>query len=149
MNLMSYALLFLLLTGCSTLQTPQKTNDVQTVKTGLSAQQLGDGACGLFFWDQNEPRSFVFFHEQNSAEAKLFWHKQELLLTAKQDNIPFSNLSDLEQKYQSSDGTLITIKGRNYQEVDGGYRINTAVINVSKPGVWQEILPVSGVSVCK
>ena len=137
------------LASCSTLQTSQQQTDVQIVPTGLSAQSLGAGKCGMFFWDQNEPRSFVFFHEQNSAEAKLFWHEQELVLTAEQGNVPFSNLSALAQKYQDSDGALITVKGRDYEEVEGGYRINTAVINVTKPGAWQEILPVSGVSVCK
>ena len=116
---------------------------------GLSAQELGAGECGLFFWSKSTPRTFVFFQKQGESHAKYYHQGAETNITAGA-NIPgFTESSQIDIVYAAPGGVSINVKGRFSQIIEDGVRVPSGSISVEKPDGWQEITPVSGVYVCR
>ena len=51
--------------------------------------------------------------------------------------------------YKGLSGTDVKVKGVYSEPLEGGRRISDAAIILSKPDGWQEIMPVSGLYVCR
>jgi len=146
-----FVLPLLFIAGCASIPTavleekPPITRQIE----GLSAQKLETGECGVFFWRDSAPRTFVFFQKQGQSQAKLFDQNVEITIKTEQNT---SNL-DLDERFEFS------YKGDNYEAIfvkavfgdalEGGRRMPKGTIITTKPDGWQEILPVSGVYVCR
>ena len=138
------------LAACETL-TPAPKPEPAALKpvNGLSAQKLTAGECGLFFWSKSTPRSFVFFQKQGESFAKYYHQGVETSIVAGA-NIPvFTESSQIDIVYAAPNDVNINVKGSFSQIIEDGVRVPSGSISVKKPDGWQEIIPVSGVYVCR
>ncbi len=138
------------LAACETITpTPKPEPEAPKPANGLSAQELAAGECGLFFWSKSTPRTFVFFQKQGESFAKYYHQGIETSIVA-DANIPgFTESSQIDIVYAGQDGVSINVKGKFSQIIEDGVRVPSGSISVEKPDGWQEIIPVSGVYVCR
>lgn len=144
--------IFALLLGCAGCQSigeklPQKSEQAQTA--GLSAKPLAVGECGLFFWDTDRKRKFVFFHREGQSNAALWYEEKELFLSSAEYLTGIADLPNIAHDYRSETGLNVSMKGRLGENVDGGIRIQDALLQVTKPDGWAQVMPVSGIYVCQ
>lgn len=138
------------LAACETITPAPKPEPVaQKPVNGLSAQELVAGECGLFFWSKSTPRTFVFFQKQGEVSAKYYGQGSEIILTAPAGIPSFTEASQIDIAYTSPAGDSINVKGNFSQIIEDGVRVPSGSISVEKPDGWQEIIPVSGVYVCR
>ena len=128
---------------------PKPEPDTPKPVNGLSAQELGTGECGLFFWSKSTPRTFVFFQKQGETSAKYYGQGREIFLTTKTGIPLFTEASQIDIAYTSPEVDNINVKGSFSQIIEDGVRVPNGSISVIKPDGWQEITPVSGVYVCR
>ncbi len=139
-----------LLSACETIKLPSKTDPMPLQKSdALSAQELGSGECGVFFWTKSKPRKFVFFQKQGAANALYYSGGNEQALRVETGDSSFSLALEIDIHYRAPVGDKITVKGVFEQAVEDGARIPSGLINITKQDGWQEIIPVSGVYVCR
>lgn len=137
----------LALTSCANLPLPSE-NQPADIKTGLTAQELATGECGVFLWTLSNPPSFTFFQKIGSEHAKLFMDTQELTLQPLPSSEPMNDYGNIDGKYTTATEQQVAVKGQYGAEMDGGRKIPTGSIQITKPDGWQEIIPVSGVYAC-
>ncbi len=116
---------------------------------GLSAQILDPGTCGVFFWRDTTPRTFVFFQKQGQVQARFYDQGAEIAIETVQDTSNLDIKTELDFTYQGGGYASIAVKGSFGDMLEGGRRIFGATITLDKPDGWQEILPVNGVYVCR
>ncbi len=149
-------ILFLAQTGCVNVDVkkPQRTQQVKLPSHmhNLPAQELSQGACGLFFWTQTIPPLFVFFQKEGVNTAKLFYDDRQIVMQSTHVIDALKDQLGVNLSYTGSvnmDIKTINIKGVYGEMLQGGRRIPKASIIINKLDNWQEIIPVSGVYVCQ
>ena len=143
--------LFLGMTSCASIEKagPAKTQSTMPPTVGLQAQKLATGECGIFFWTNALPRTFVFFHKQGEVNAKYYLQGTEIALQTSQNTNGITDGTGFMIDYTGADFQAFSIKGQFTDLIEGGRRISNATIKTKKPDAWEEIHPVSGVYVCK
>ncbi|MCF6275405.1 MAG: hypothetical protein L3J05_06550 [Robiginitomaculum sp.] len=145
------ALSVLSLNACASIDANNTAKKQQTITPadGLAAQELQAGECGVFFWTDNFPRTFVFFQKQGSAEAKYYAGEAEITLSTNQNTNNMDDAPGLDIAYSHDEYIAFHVKGDFADRLEGGRRITNARIKAQKPGAWEAIQPVSGVYVCR
>lgn len=139
------------MTACASLEKTEPAKPAQaTLPTvGLQAQELASSECGIFFWSNALPRTFVFFHKQGEANAKYYLQGAEIAVQTSQNTNSIADGTGLLIDYTGAGFQAFSIKGQFTDLIEGGRRISNATIKTKKPDEWEEIHPVSGVYVCR
>lgn len=140
------------LSACASLpisDNAKKPLQTSALQSSLTAQSLAVGECGVFFWTLEQPPVFTFFQKEGADHAKYFHNGTEMLLTPNVKLQSFQNGAVLNIAYTTPQGQTLQIKGRFADILEGGQRISNASIRSQTADGWQEILPVSGVYVCR
>lgn len=145
------ALSALSLSACASIDANNTAKKQQTISPadGLAAQELQTGECGVFFWTDTLPRTFVFFQKQGSAEAKYYAGETEITLSTDQNTNNMDDAPGLDIAYSHDEYAVFQVKGDFADMLEGGRRITNARIKAQKPSAWEEIQPVTGVYVCR
>lgn len=144
--------LALTLSACAnmpSLKSEKAPASIPVVQAGLTSQELAIGECGVFFWTLSSPPVFTFFHKEGADDAKFYYAETETILTPIEQMTTFSDGSVFEGRYQTPTGKTLRIRGQFSDMLEGGQRITEASIHKSNAEGWQEIIPVSGVYVCR
>ncbi len=146
----AFGFVFFLLLGCASIDTTTTTEEPLATEqiSGLSAQELDTGECGVFFWRNGAPRTFVFFQKQGQFSAKLFDQDIENIVKTEQDTSNLEVKLRYDFTYKGGNNETILVKAVFGDSLEGGRRILGTITTV-KPDGWQEILPVIGVYVCR
>lgn len=139
------------LTACSSISEsikPQEPQNMSAKSPGLQPQNLGENECGVFLWTDANPRSFVFFQKQDEATAQFYNENTQTVSTTGVTSF-FADAGKIELDYVNTADDKIKVNGAFDEEIEGGHRINTASITVIKADGWQQIIPTSGVFVCR
>ena len=140
------------LSGCASVSKttpPPIMIEKTSVNNGLPAQELLEGECGIFLWDNAVPRAFVFFQKQGEAFAKYYDQGTAHSLETEQNTLDMANTGAIDFTYSSADYDTVILKGVLEDLLDSGQRISGSTITTKKPGAWEEIHPVSGAYVCR
>ena len=143
-----------LLSACGTTSSGASETTAQSVaasapRTGLPAQTLSAGECGLFLWTRREQPQFVFFSKAGT-ESALFWADngaQTLSRTGVGGEIFGQQLT--EQNFALSDGRSIELRMTPGEQLVGGQRVPEATLTVIDGEGWRTLVPVAGVTVCQ
>jgi hypothetical protein len=139
-------------TGCSTTDADKsvaKKDQISAKILGLPAQDLAEGECGAFLWAETKPRQFVYFQKQDAAQAQFYSDGQTQTITTQNVTSYLGDAGQLDLDYIGSSAEKIKIKGVYDEEIEGGHRISPASIQVQSTDGWQQIIPVSGVFICR
>ncbi len=135
------------LSACANLPQPvQETSS--NPKNELAAQELNKGECGLFLWTIATPPMFVFFQKTGDEQAKLLRANKELILQAQTSTQIINDYGSFTYDYTTDSKHLVSVGGQFGDELQGGRKISSGSIHVTKPDGWKEIIPVSGVYAC-
>jgi len=138
--------------GCAT-TSPKDAPKVRAAATtdanALPAQELANGACGIFFWSMTSPKHFVFFQKEGANTAEFFFDARAQKLRAEQVTSGLEDSYGVNLSYTGPSTEKITVKGVYSEVLDGGRRISDAAIIIGKDDGWQEIMPVSGLYACR
>ena len=143
-------ILLMFITSCTSLkpktfrQLPQPA-----LRSGLPAQTLASGECGLFLWTKANPRDFIFFHKIKQKNALLYINEQQHILLALSDISKWTDVLDIDWSYEYGNHETARIKGVFSDDIEGGQRVDQATITITMQEGWQEIIPVSGVYACR
>lgn len=137
--------------ACASLETQNASDKTQlnSPTDGLAAQELEIGECGMFFWTDTHPRTFILFQKQGSAEAKYYAGTTEINLTTNQNTNNMDDIAVFDISYNHPDYTVFNIKGSFSDILEGGRRITNARIKTKKAETWEEIQPVTGIYGCR
>ncbi|PHR93171.1 MAG: hypothetical protein COA69_04260 [Robiginitomaculum sp.] len=142
----------IMLTACAS-TTPQDAPKTLIAHTGLVAQELAQGECGIFFWTLSSPPVFTFFQKQGERTAKFYHEAAQTTLTTQANTQSLGDTPTLDIIYKTEAGNTVRIKGQFADiftdTLDGGRRITSGAIQTTTSENWQEITPVSGVYVCR
>jgi len=140
------------LSSCSTL-TSDKSSDakseIENKTLGLSSQQLLEGECGAFLWAETKPRQFVYFQKQDAPTAQFYSDGETQTISTSDVTSYLGDAPAIDLNYANASGDKIRIKGSFEGEIEGGSRIKPATIQVQPIDGWQQIIPVSGVYMCR
>ncbi|MBL4853972.1 MAG: hypothetical protein JKY25_06995 [Robiginitomaculum sp.] len=141
----------LFIVGCASVTPPAQEEKlpVPAQIEGLSAQELETGECGVFFWRDSVPRTFVFFQKQGQSQARLFDQGAETIIETEQSTSNLELDARFEFSYNGGNYEAVFVKAVFGDALEGGRRLSGGTITTKKPDGWQEILPVSGVYVCR
>ncbi|MEL7480866.1 MAG: hypothetical protein AAGJ29_04845 [Pseudomonadota bacterium] len=158
-RLTSFILASLLLGACAA--TPQDEDDGSTVapqpsvtegvpRSGLPAQRLGPGECGLFLWSKTDISRFVFFAKSGSQQALFLYEDAptSLALVQSAGDVFGQFLTDLTYVIPET-GREIMISYAPGEELLGGARISSGRISYRADDGWTHVLPILGVRSCQ
>lgn len=125
-------------------------SSTRKLRTGLPAQALEAGECGLFLWSQTEITRLVFFARagENAASAFVEGEAMPLVLTRAGGNIFGQFLTDLTYSIEGT-STAVSVTYAAGEELEGGARISSGRISYIDGEGWTRVLPVLGVRACQ
>lgn len=125
-----------------------KTGIAQT-KSGLAAQSLNPGECGLFLWTRRESPEFVFFSKSGTETAKFWYDKAEQALNRTGAGGDVFGQQLTEQFFSLPDGRTLELDMTPGDLLVGGQRVPEATLKVLDADGWATMIPAAGVTVCQ
>lgn len=122
--------------------------EIHHSSSGLAAQTLAPGDCGLFLWNKTNSQTFVFFQRAGEAVARYFDGAEVELANTSIDGVLFGEFYTMT-KWTAPDGGSVVLSIVPGEEIDGGQRIPSGVISVVNADGWEIKTPVAGVTACK
>ena len=130
-------------------QSAEQAQINETPKTGLPAQKLDPGACGLFLWERRESPDFVFFSKGASEEALIWYEGETHSLTRMGVSGDVFGQFLTEQTYTMSGGRVVQLTMTPGDLLVGGQRVPEASMKVVDSEGWSTLIPVAGVTACQ
>ena len=148
-RLVTSLILGLFCTACSSTD-PKVVEQAKPAPTGLGAQTLAQGECGLFLWTLTEPRQFVFFAKSESDAALAAIGAEEMSLKKIAVSGDIFGQFMTEQSYRDINGggdvRVLLTPG---ELLEKGQRTQSARITYTDAKGWETIVPVAGVRACQ
>lgn len=121
----------------------------ETTDTGLPAQRLEPGECGLFLWSMTAPRSFIFFSRAASGDAKL-WHEGRALPLQIIDSHGdvFGQFLTASEYLSASDGISVSLSITPGEALEQGQRVSAGRLVTRSQDGWETVQPVTGATAC-
>ena len=118
--------------------------------TGLEAQTLASGECGLFLWTVSEPRSFVFFSKAGAASALVFLDGETASMSqASAEGAIFGQFMTEITYVASNENVTLIVYIEPGTLLEQGQRTKTARLTFTNSEGWETIVPVGGVRACQ
>ena len=118
-------------------------------KSGLGPQELLVGDCGLFLWSQTDVSKFIFFSKALSGTATFAQGEVPLVLTQIGASGDIFGQFNTNMTYATQDGRELALSIEPGENLDGGQRIESGMINIRDTEGWDTKLPVLGVRACQ
>lgn len=118
-------------------------------KSGLGPQELLVGDCGLFLWSQTDVSKFIFFSKALSGTATFAQGDVPLALTQIGAGGDIFGQFNTNMTYLTQDGRELALSVVPGEDLEGGQRIESGLINVRDKEGWDTKLPVLGVRACQ
>lgn len=118
-------------------------------KSGLGPQELLVGDCGLFLWSQTDVSKFIFFSKALSGTATFAQGEVPLVLTQIAAGGDIFGQFNTNMTYATQDGRELALSIEPGENLDGGQRIESGMINIRDAEGWDTKLPVLGVRACQ
>lgn len=146
-----------MLTACASSE-PKSANTQKAISTipnvaaptsGLTAQQLQPGECGLFLWTKGLPNTLIFFSKAgtNAALMKSNNTEEPVTLTSAAGDI-FGQFMT-RQTYQAPNSVTVSLSFNAGKTMEDGQRIDNGRLTRSSAEGWETIIPVVGVRACQ
>lgn len=118
-------------------------------KSGIGPQALGPDECGLFLWSQTDASKFIFFEKAQSGTARMQIGPEAVDLTQTANRGEIFGQFLTEQGFVGPQGEQILVTVVPGEELQGGQRVESGLINVTTSEGWRTVLPVLGVRACQ
>ena len=118
-------------------------------ESGLGAQTLAPGECGLFLWSRTNIDQFIFFSRALSGRAALRYGPDTLSLRQSQARGEIFGQFNTETVYGVDGGGTVVLSFEAGDALTGGQRIENGLLTRTDAGGWQTKLPVAGVRACQ
>lgn len=132
----------------STGLTDIKTKPQSRLKSGLPAQTLAVGECGLFVWAATPSKPFILFSE--AAKARGLWYdgaQEPLTLIEKSGEIAYDQSP--ENSYLRPNGQRLRLALSDAEMIEDGMRYKSGTLTVQTPEGWEKVMPVIGLAACQ
>lgn len=118
-------------------------------QSGLPAQSLEPGECGLFLWSVSGDPQFVFFSKADTGRAKLLLDGVEtpLTLTAIDGNI-FGQFTTRSVWVVDGQGAQVDLELVPGEVLIDGQRVSGGRLKQVDPEGWETFVPVAGARAC-
>lgn len=123
--------------------------ELEKTKTGLPAQALANGECGLFLWTRRETPEFVFFSKSGEETAKFWFEKKEQALARTGVGGEVFGQQLTQQFFKLPDGRKLELTMTPGDMLVGGQRVPEASFRITDAEGWATMIPSAGVTVCK
>lgn len=115
--------------------------------SGLAAQKLEKGDCGLFLWNRTDSSTFLFFQRAGETSA-LFYENGEVSLTNISNDGRLFGQFYTQSQWRLSDERTLRLSIDPGEAINGGQRITGGVISSTNSDGWEVKTPVAGVTAC-
>ncbi|MBI1401523.1 hypothetical protein [Hyphomonas sp.] len=117
--------------------------------TGLPAQRLEPGQCGLFLWSMSAPRKFVFFSEATSGGGLVLINDEpvRVQMTSTGGDV-FGQFLTNSEFQDATTGRIVQVMINPGESLEGGQRVESGNLLVHNTDGWETVLPVTGVRAC-
>ena len=122
---------------------------VAKTKTGLPAQVVNPGECGLFLWTRRESPEFVFFAIAGTEQAKFWYEKTELALVRTGAGGDVFGQELTEQVFKLPDGRTLELEMKPGDLLVSGQRVPEATLRIKDAEGWSTLVPAAGVTMCQ
>lgn len=131
-------------TGVANIKTKTQSN----LKSGLPAQTLAVGECGLFVWAARPSKPFILFSK--AAELRGLWHEgvqESLTLITQSGEIAYGQSP--ENIYLRPNGERLRLALSDPEMIEDGMRYKSGTLTLQTPEGWEKIIPVIGLAACQ
>lgn len=147
----------LMLTACATAAPkPASANkamstipSVEAPTSGLTAQQLRTGECGLFLWTKGLPNTLIFFSKAGTNAALIKSNNAEEPATLIRVEGDIFGQFMTRQTYQTSNNVIVSLSFSAGKTMEDGQRIDNGRLTRRSTEGWETIIPVVGVRACQ
>lgn len=157
-TLLSSTCAILMLSACASSSDPKSTNSAKALSTipnvtaptsGLKAQQLQPGECGLFLWTKGLPNTLIFYSKAGTNTALLKSNDAEQPITLIDASGDIFGQFMTQQTYQAPNQVTVSLNFSAGKAMEDGQRIsNGHLTRISAEG-WETIIPIVGVRACQ
>lgn len=117
--------------------------------SGLGAQDLLSGECGMFLWSQTDVTKFIFFSKALSGSALFAQGDAPVRFEQVSAGGDIFGQFNTRTSYLSDDGRELSLTLEAGDELEGGQRIDNGLITIRDREGWDTKLPVLGVRACQ
>lgn len=147
----------LLLYACAS-SDPKSTNNAKAISTipsvtaptsGLKAQQLQPGECGLFLWTKSLPNTLIFFSKAGTNTALIKSNDAEQSITLINASGDIFGQFMTQQAYQAPNNVTVALSFSAGKAMEDGQRISNGRLTRTSDEGWETIIPIVGVRACQ
>ncbi len=121
----------------------------QTV-TGLPAQRLQPGQCGVFLFETRDPNAFVLFEDEAEGVVQILHFGQVYTIRLAAQGAPFLSGEPFNREYRAADaGLIFTVDGLVGLQTSSGQRLTDVVLTALQPDGTRIVRPLGGVRRCQ
>lgn len=127
--------------------TPQKSQ-LSSIKTGLPAQTLDAGDCGLFVWAATMSKPFILFSRADQSRGLWYHEIQEPISLIKGSGASaFGQFP--ENRFQRPNGQMLDLALSNAEMIEDGIRYKSGTLTFQTVEGWEKVMPVIGLAACQ
>ena len=147
----------LMLCACAS-SDPKSTNNAKAISTipnvtaptsGLKAQQLQPGECGLFLWTKSLPNTLIFFSKAGTNTALIKSNDAEQSITLVNASGDIFGQFTTQQAYQAPNNVTVALSFSAGKAMEDGQRISKDASRVLQTKAGETIIPIVGVRACQ
>lgn len=117
--------------------------------SGLGAQELLDGECGLFLWSKTDVTKFIFFSKALTGTALFAQDGTPVNLTQTSAGGDIFGQFNTRMGYVTTDNRAVELTLEPGEMLEGGQRLEQGLLSLADRDGWLTKLPVLGVRACK